>query len=69
MVNKPCVADGLAESVRMLVLVAGLGLNDAVTPGGKPHALRVTALLKPPDGTMLTVVLPFPPGDNVTGLG
>ena len=41
-VDFPMVAEPLAASVNVLVEVAGLGLNDAVTPLGTPLALRVT---------------------------
>jgi len=46
-VTVPVVAVLLAESVSVLVLVALLGLNDAVTPFGIPEADKVTLLLKP----------------------
>ena len=43
----PVVAVLLAVSVRMLLLVALLGLKDAVTPLGKPDAARLTLPLNP----------------------
>jgi hypothetical protein len=43
----PVVAVPLAASVTVLVAVAGLGLNDAVTPLGRPDADRLTLPLKP----------------------
>jgi hypothetical protein len=47
--------------VTVLLVVAGFGLNPAVTPLGKPAALNVTLLLKPPVGVIvitLVAVLP-----------
>ena len=41
-VDFPMAAEPLTVSVNVLVEVAGLGLNDAVTPLGTPLALRVT---------------------------
>ena len=42
-VDQPVGVEPLAVSVNMLVEVVELGLNDAVTPLGIPHALSVTA--------------------------
>jgi hypothetical protein len=57
----PVVAVLLALSVRVLELVAGFGLNDAVTPLGKPDADKVTPLLKPFCGVTVIVLVPEPP--------
>ena len=46
-VTVPVVAALLAVSVSALVLVVLLGLNEAVTPLGRPEADRATLLLKP----------------------
>ena len=46
-VTWPGVAVLLADKVRMLVPVVGLGENDAVTPLGRPDALSVTFPEKP----------------------
>jgi hypothetical protein len=43
----PMVAELLAVSVNVLAVLAGFGLNDAVTPLGKPDADKVTLPLKP----------------------
>jgi hypothetical protein len=43
----PKAAVALAEKVNVLDVVAGFGLNCAVTPLGKPVALNVTLPLKP----------------------
>ena len=65
----PTVAVLLAASVKMLELVAGLGLNEAVTPLGKPEADKETLPLKPFDGVMLIVLLPPAPCVTVRLLG
>ena len=46
-VTVPAVALLLAASVNVLVLVAPLGLKDAVTPLGRPVADKTTVPLKP----------------------
>ncbi len=57
----PVVAVLLALSVSVLELVAGFGLNDAVTPLGNPEADKVTPLLKPFCGATVIVLVPLPP--------
>lgn len=57
-VRVPVVAELLAVSVKVLVPVAGFGLNDAVTPVPKPLADKVTLPVKPLDGVILMVVVP-----------
>ena len=42
-VDFPVAAESLTVSVKMLVVVAGSVLKDAVTPLGTPVAVRVTA--------------------------
>lgn len=51
----------VAFRVRVLLVVALAGLNDAVTPAGKPVAVRATAPVKPALGAMVMVVVPEPP--------
>jgi len=46
-VTVPVEAVLLAVSVKVLVLVVLLGLNDAVTPLGRPDADKLTLPLKP----------------------
>jgi len=46
-VNVPVVAVLFAVRVSVLVLVVLLGLNDAVTPVGRPEADKLTLALKP----------------------
>jgi hypothetical protein len=54
----PNDAVGLAVSVSVLVEVVGFGLNEAVTPLGKPVAVNVTLPLKPFAGVMAMVLVP-----------
>ena len=49
--------------------VMEVGLNAAVTPVGKPVAVRVTAELKPPVTAVATVLVPLPPGATETVVG
>jgi len=54
----PVAAVALAVRVRVLLLVvAGFGLNAAVTPLGKPEADSVTLPLKPFEGVMAIVLV------------
>lgn len=68
-VKVPVVALLFAESVSVLVEVAGFGLNVPVTPLGKPEAENVTLLLKPFDGVMVMVLRPLVPRAIVTLVG
>jgi len=64
------VAVALAVSVRMLVEVAGFGLNEAVTPFGSPEAVSVTLPENPLTGMMVTVLVPLaPPCAMATAFG
>jgi hypothetical protein len=54
----PVVAVLLAVNVSVLVLVAGLLLNDEETPVPRPVAAKVTPPLKPLDGVMVIFVVP-----------
>ena len=60
-VDVPVVAVPLAVSVKMLVVVVGFGANPAVTPLGKPAALKVTLPAKPLTGTTVMVLVPLLP--------
>lgn len=51
----------LAVSVRVLMVVAVAGLNDAVTPAGSPDAARLTAPLKPFCALIVMVLFPLAP--------
>lgn len=62
-------AELLTATVNVLVEVAGLGLNDAVTPCGSPLALRVTFWSKVLVGVMVTVVYPPVPGVMIRAFG
>src|SRR5262245_46573463 len=57
----PVVALLLAVSVSWLVLVAGFGLNDAVTPLGRPVAESVTLPVKPAWGVIVIVLVLLDP--------
>jgi hypothetical protein len=66
----PVVAVLLTVKVKVLVVVAGLALNDAVTPLGRPDADKAIAPLKPFRALTVIVLVPvFPcmmlrlPGD------
>ena len=62
----PTAAVLLAVSVSVLVLVVLLGLNEAVTPAGKPDADKLTLPLKPFCGVMVMVFVPLAPCVSVT---
>jgi len=68
-VGPPIVAVPLAVSVRVLVVVVLVGLNDAVTPLGSPEAARLTLPVKPPEGVTVIVLVLFPPCATLTLLG
>ena len=64
------VAVALAVRVRMLVEVAGFGLNEAVTPFGSPEAVSVILPENPSTGAMVTVLVPpAPPCATATAFG
>ncbi len=57
----PAVAAGPAANVRVLDPVVLAGLNDAVTPFGRPDTVKLTLPLKPfcgPTARVLTLLLP-----------
>jgi hypothetical protein len=60
-VTAPVAAALLAVSVNVLVLVVLLGLNDAVTPLGRPDADKLTLPLKPFCGVTVMVLAPLAP--------
>jgi hypothetical protein len=53
----------------VLVVVAELGLSDAVTPLGRPDADRLTLPVKPFCGVTVTVPAPLPPWVMLTLFG
>ena len=57
----PVVAVLLAVNVSVLLPVAGLGLNAAVTPFGSVDVLKLTLPLNPFCGVMLIVPVPLAP--------
>ena len=60
-VTVPVAAVVLAVSINVLVLVVLLGLNNAVTPAGRPDADKLTLALKPFCGLTLMVLVPLAP--------
>src|ERR1019366_7284922 len=68
-VTVPVAAVALAVKVNVLVEVVGFGANPAVTPLGRPEALKVTLPLKPFTGTTVMVLVPLLPWVMVTVLG
>jgi hypothetical protein len=68
-VTVPVVAVLLAASVNVLVLAVLPGLNDAVTPLGKPDADKLTLLLKPFCGVTVMVLALLAPCAIVKLLG
>ena len=58
-----------AVKVSVLAVEVLAGLNDAVTPLGRPLAVRATAPLKPPMGDIEIALVPLPPGATLTLLG
>jgi hypothetical protein len=60
----------LADSVSVLVPVLLTGLNEPVTPLGRPRGEKLTVLLlKPPDGVIVIALVPLEPGEMVRLLG
>ena len=68
-VTVPVVAVLLAAKVSVLVLAVLLGLNDAVTPLGRPDADKLTLPLKPFCGVTVMVLAPLVPCMIVKLLG
>jgi hypothetical protein len=68
-VTVPVAAALPAVSVNVLVLTVLLGLNDAVTPLGRPDADKLTLALKPFCGVTVMVLAPLAPCVIVTLLG
>jgi hypothetical protein len=65
-------AGAVLAAVRVSVLVplvSGLGVKLAATPAGRPLALSVTALAKPPLGVIVIVLVPLEPAatDRLAG--
>jgi hypothetical protein len=68
-VTVPVAAVLPAASVNVLVLAVLLGLNEAVTPLGRPDADKLTLLLKPFCGVTVMVLVPLAPCVIVKLLG
>jgi hypothetical protein len=67
MVAVPAAAALEAVRVRTLVLLVEAGLNDAVTPAGRPLALSATGPLKLLMPVTVTVLVPLAPWTTLTG--
>ena len=65
----PSVAVLLAASVNVLVLVVAGGLNDAVTPPGKPEAERLTLPVNPFCPITVIVLVAVPPWPTLGLIG
>ena len=59
--NVPTAAVLAAVRVTVLVVAVALGLNEAVTPAGKPEADKLTLPLKPNCGVTVMVFVPLLP--------
>ena len=68
-VTVPVVAVLVAVSVRVLVFVVLAGLNEGVTPLGRPEADKLTLPLKPLSGFTVIVLAPLAPCVMVRLLG
>lgn len=68
-VEVPEVAVSPAVRVSVLVDAVEAGLNFAVTPVGRPEALKATLLVNPFAGTTVIVLVPGVPSAIVTVLG
>jgi hypothetical protein len=68
-VTVPVAAVPLAVKVSVLLLAVLLGLNDAVTPLGRPEADKLTLLLKPFSGVTVIVLVLVVPCDIVKLFG
>src|SRR6266849_2440479 len=65
----PAAAEALAVSVNVLVVVVGFGLNAAVTPLGRPEAVKVTLPVKPFKSVTVMVLVPLLPSATVREFG
>lgn len=68
-VEVPVVAVALALKLTVLDPVVGLVPNVAVTPEGRPEAESDTDPVNPPEGVIVTVLLPLPPCATETLVG
>jgi hypothetical protein len=68
-VDEPTAAVLLAVSVTTLELVDDAGLNEAVTPLGKPLAVKVTLPVNPPVSVTVMVSVPLLPCFTVRDVG
>ena len=66
-VEVPGAAVLLAVNVSVLVLVAGFGVNDGVTPLGRPDTARFTLPVNPAVGVTVILLVPLAPCVTVAG--
>ena len=57
----PTCAMTLVVKVIVVVAFAGFGVNDTLTPDGRPVAEKLTGPVKPPDGVTVTADCPEAP--------
>ena len=65
----PVAAVGLADRISELVVVVLLGLNEAVTPLGRPEADRLMVPLKPACRATVIVLVALEPCGTVSPVG
>ena len=65
----PATAVLEAVRVNVLVLLVLAGLNEAVTPVGRPLAVRATEPVKPPESVTVIVLVPLAPAAMLRLLG
>ena len=65
----PVAAELLVVSVKVLEVVVVFGLNEAVTPLGRPETDRLIVPLKPPCKATVTMLVPLEPCGMVKLLG
>ena len=68
-IGPPIIAEVLAASANVLVVVVLEGTNVAVTPLGKPEAAKLTVPVNPLAGVTIIVLVPLLPCTTLTALG
>ena len=69
MLTVPTLADLATFRVSVLLVVAGFGLNEAVTPFDKPETDRLTLLLNPFSRVTVMVLFPLLPRAMLKDVG
>lgn len=65
----PSAAELVAFKVSVLVVDAGLSLNDVVTPAGRPETLSATLPVNPPAAAIVITLVPLLPCTSVRADG